>query len=274
MAIDRRVARRYEVTDEDARLWSPGRGELIRRRSWDVFARTLPPAGRLLDVGGGPGVHAAHLAAAGHRVTLIEPVARHLARAAERATERTAGPPSFGVVAGVAEALPVADRSCDAVLLMGPLYHLVTRDERLVALAEAHRVLRPGGHLLAEVITRHAWLLDATLKGLLGDEGTWATIEHSVRTGESRSADAAADGDFWAWFHTPDDLAGELADAGFAVERLVGVEGYGWLLGDLEERMATDPDGLLRALRLVESEPSLLGCSAHVIGVATRPGGP
>jgi hypothetical protein len=50
----------------------------------------------------------------------------------------------------------------------------------------------------------------------------------------------------------------------------VAVEGYAWLLGDLEAWM-TDPGPLLRAVRLTETEPSMLGCSAHVIGAASRP---
>lgn len=50
----------------------------------------------------------------------------------------------------------------------------------------------------------------------------------------------------------------------------MAVEGYAWLLGDLEAWM-TDPGPLLRAVRLTETEPSMLGCSAHVIGAASRP---
>jgi hypothetical protein len=53
------------------------------------------------------------------------------------------------------------------------------------------------------------------------------------------------------------------------VQVMVAVEGFGSLLDGLERRMA-DPEPLLRALRLTESEPTMLGCSAHVIGVATR----
>jgi hypothetical protein len=40
--IDRRVARRYESIDEDARLWQPGKGDLVRLRTWDIFERSSP----------------------------------------------------------------------------------------------------------------------------------------------------------------------------------------------------------------------------------------
>lgn len=69
--------------------------------------------------------------------------------------------------------------------------------------------------------------------------------------------------------HRPDELRGELAEAGFGDVGLVAVEGFAWLLGDLEAQVA-EPGPLLHAVRLTESEPSMLGCSGHVIGVGTR----
>ena len=47
------------------------------------------------------------------------------------------------------------------------------------------------------------------------------------------------------------------------------MEGFAWLLGDLAERMR-EPADLLRAIRLTEAEPSMLGVSSHVMGVARR----
>src|SRR6266704_3624317 len=51
--------------------------------------------------------------------------------------------------------------------------------------------------------------------------------------------------------------------AGFRDVQLLAVEGFAWLMGDLPQRMAKSVD-LLRALRLTESEPSMLGVSAHL----------
>jgi SAM-dependent methyltransferase len=265
--IDRRVTRRYESTDEDARLWLPGKGDLVRLRTWDIFERFLPPSGRVIDVGGGPGTHAAHLAAEGYDVTLVDPVPGHVELATKRAGDGSA--PSFEARLGVASDLPADDGSVDAVLLLGPLYHLVDRADRLGALAEARRVLRPGGRVLAEVICRHALVIDATLKDRLDSPTTWSDFECNIDTGLSQDPANVADGSFWAYFHRPDELRRELMDAGLDDIELVAVEGYAWLLGDLETRMAHH-EQLLRAVRLTESEPSMLGCSAHVIGAATH----
>jgi SAM-dependent methyltransferase len=268
MDFDERVKARYELGDEDARLWKPGIGTLVRLRTWSILERALPARGEVLDVGGGPGTHAAHLAGLGHRVRLIDPIARHL----DRARERSLAQPDarFEVEQGVAQHLAAADASADAVLLLGPLYHLIDREQRLAALREAHRVLRPGGVLAAEVITRYGWLLDASVKGRLADPDVWPDIEHSVATGLSQIDPAnLRPGAFFAYFHRPHELREELIEAGFAAPTLHGVEGFGWLLGDLEQRLS-DPGPLLRALQLCETEPSMLGVSAHVIGVTTR----
>jgi SAM-dependent methyltransferase len=261
MDIDPRVARHYDVIDEGDRLAEPGLGDLVRLRTWDVFERFLPVGGSLLDVGGATGVHAEHLAEAGYDVLLVEPVPRHV----DAARARSAG--RFRVERGEARALPAADASVDGVLLMGPLYHLVRRADRLAALREALRVLRPGGVLLAEVIARHAWILDATRQGLLGDPEVWAEFGRTVGTGLTQDPLAPRNGGFFAYFHRMDELHAELTEAGGRDVELVAVEGFGWLLDDLPGRMRS-PAELIRAIRLTESEPSMLGVSAHVIGIA------
>jgi len=265
--VDPRVTRRYELADEDARLWLPGIGDLVRLRTWDIFDRYVPPTGHVLDVGGGPGTHAAYLAARGHEVTLVDPVDQHVEAAEQRA--RSVSGPTFTARLGHACELPMPDCSVDVVLLMGPMYHLVDAADRREALREAYRVLRADGVLLAEIICRHSWILDATTKDLLDQPDIWSGFDRCISTGLSQDPANMADGAFWAYFHQPEQLRVELDEAGFAVERLVAVEGFAWLVGDLARRMAA-PEALLRAIRLTETEPSMLGASAHVIGVASR----
>jgi SAM-dependent methyltransferase len=265
--FDARVRRRYELVDEDLRLWEPGLGELVRLRTWDIFDRLLPDPERIADIGGGPGTHAAYLAGKGHDVVLIDPMPGHVAAATARADAQPEAP--FRVESGEARRLPLADESIDTALLMGPLYHLVERGERLAALREVTRILRPGGRILAEIITRYAWLMDATRKDLLSAPATWDDFDWIVRTGQSKDPDKVNDSTFWAYFHRPDELATELELAGFRDVQLLAVEGFAGLLDDLPRRMS-DPTDLLRAVRLTESERSMLGASGHVIGSARR----
>lgn len=263
METDRRVLRRYELDDEAGRLWRPGVGDLVRLRTWDIFERLLPPSGRIADVGGGPGTHAAHLVDRGYEVILVEPVPRHV----DQAVEATGGRARCAL--GDARRLDLDDESFDAVLLMGPLYHLPDPQDRLMALREAARILRPGGRLIAEVITRHAWMLDATAKGVIDDPAVRADFTVNIEHGLSTDPDRLRDGGFWAYFHRVETIGGEVEAAGFVETRLIGVEGHAWLLGNLEE-LLEHPGPLLEVLRTIESEPSLLGMSAHVVAGATK----
>jgi ubiquinone/menaquinone biosynthesis C-methylase UbiE len=96
----------------------------------------MPPRSRIADVGGGTGRYAEWLAAEGHEVELVEPVPFHV----EQARERAGDPPGFGVHRADARAVPFADDTFDAVLILGPLYHLGEHEDRIAAACEARRV--------------------------------------------------------------------------------------------------------------------------------------
>src|SRR5882724_3340908 len=141
-------------------------GRLFRSHGLIEFARTQeiilrhlpPPPCTILDVGGGPGAYAGWLASLGHRVTLIDAVPLHV----EQAQESSARRPEAPLVAcrlGDAQRLEEGDATARAVLLLGPLYHLTERRDRLQALGEARRVPEPGGLLFAAAVSRYASLL-------------------------------------------------------------------------------------------------------------------
>jgi len=249
----------YERGGEDTRLRAgEGRLELLRTR--DILRRVLPAAPcDVLDVGGGSGVHAAWLAADGHRVRVIEPVARYVATAAEL--------PGVTADLGDARALPAGDAAYDAVLLLGPLYHLPDREDRLRALAEARRVTRPGGVVAAATINRYAGVLDMAHKNRFGDPLSYKTVTDAARTGTH----VPLHGNFTtAYFHRPEDVPDEFTAAGLPGAAQYAVESALRVLDDLDVRLG-DPvrrAELLDAIRWGESEPSLLGASGHVLTVA------
>ncbi|MEU7741187.1 class I SAM-dependent methyltransferase [Nonomuraea sp. NPDC049158] len=134
-------------TSESTRLTRPPHGRLEYLRTQELLRRTLmPPPARILDVGGGTGVHAQWLAADGYEVQLVDPVHTHV--------EAAAALPGVSAEVGDARHLSAQDQSADVVLLLGPIYHLTGPADRAQALAEAQRVLRLGGLVLAAVISR------------------------------------------------------------------------------------------------------------------------
>jgi SAM-dependent methyltransferase len=232
----------------------------------EVVQRHLPPPPcDVLDVGGAAGVYSAWLGSLGYRTHLIDAVPRHVRQARQDARIS---------VAELVDARQLArpDDSVDAVLLMGPLYHLTERADRLQALAEARRVLHPGGFLFAAAISRFASLLDSLARGFIDDPRFVAILEEDLRTGQHRNTTGEPDYFTTAFFHHPDEFKAEVAGAGFTLTDLVAVEGPGWLAPGFDERWA-DParrKQLLDLVRLVEHEPSLIGFSPHLLAVAKK----
>jgi SAM-dependent methyltransferase len=264
--LDPAIGEYYAQGREQARLETTNRLELLRTR--ELLARFLPaPPARVLDVGGGAGVHARPLLERGYDVQLVDPVELHVEQA------RAAGVPAD---VGDARALDHPDDAVDAVLLLGPLYHLVAADDRRQALREAARVVAPGGVVIAAAISRFASTIDGLARGFLADPDFETIVERDIAEGRHENPTAHPGWFTTAYFHRPDELAAEVEAAGLRLVRLVAVEGpASMLLAADEARWLEDEERravLLRAIRRVESEPALLGASAHVIAIAHRIG--
>jgi ubiquinone/menaquinone biosynthesis C-methylase UbiE len=250
----------YAGQDEGQRLFRFAHNRLELLRTRELLLRQLPsPPAEVLDVGGGTGVHAAWLAGRGYRVHLVDIVPEHVRAAAEQ-----------GLVTaevGDARRLSQADASVDALLLLGPLYHLVGRAERIMALAEARRVLRPGGVLLAAAIGRFMAVLDwAQTGGLTADIA--AKLIPVLSSGRHDPTLGFTD----AFFHTAAQLQQEVAEVGFADVRVVGVEGPAWTIVDAPGD-DTDArfDSALRCARLTENFAEIVDASAHLMAFARLP---
>jgi len=247
----------YSTLTETERLVATPHGRLEHLRTMELLAGHLPPPpARILDVGGGTGVYARWLAGLGYRVHLVDLVPEHVAAA-------LAEPTSLTAVVGDARHLDEPDDSADAALLLGPLYHLLEADERIDALQEARRVLRPGGLVAAAVISRHAALLAAASRGKLDTRhrdlalATLASGRHDARLGFTA-----------AYFHTPDEAVAECRAAGFDGVTIHAIEGPMWAAIKTRPDPASLNDLLDSALtcaRALDQDPALLASSAHLL---------
>jgi SAM-dependent methyltransferase len=261
----------YRDGKEEQRLTS-SLGRLERIRTWEILERLLPAApSRVLDIGGGTGVYALPLASRGYRVHLIDPVPLHIERA--RSLSEKSETPLESAAIGDARSLGLPEARFDAVLLFGPLYHLIDRSDRIDALAEARKVLVPGGLLLSAYISRFASACDGIRGGSLRDAAFAAIVARDLREGIHQNSTDRSEWFTTAYFHRPDEIRPEIEEAGLRFEGLIAVEGPGWMNQDLDTWLddAIAQERLLRVLRLVETEPSLMGASAHLIASARRP---
>lgn len=231
-------------------------GRLEFERVQELIATRIPAGSRILDVGGATGVHAAPLAAAGHQVVLTDPVSAQVRQAARHGT--------FEALVGDARDLRFEDDSFDAALLFGPLYHLAAREDRLLALREARRVVRSGGWVFAAAIPRFARhavmsLADGVPHPYPSD---WISLlEHG---------DAPDWGRFpGAHFHTAEELEEELQEAGLVDVSVCAIEGPDGLA--FEHLPEADEDlhqAALRIVRAVGHLPGVRDLTNHMMGMA------
>lgn len=252
------------------------RGRLHRGLGLIEFARTKeilleelpPPPAVIYDIGGAYGEYACWLASLGYEVYLFDLAEEHVRLAREHAV------PAGVKSAEVADARSVSrpDETADAILLFGPLYHIVEAEERKRCLEECMRLLKPGRKLFTANITcfstalKYIDLYDR--KPVLDDDACFQMIKTTVRTGLHNGNEIGL-----VYFHRPDELRREVEAAGFENVDLRGVIGPGWIIRNLEE-IWPDPlkrEAILRIVRLLEREESLMGFSTHFISISHRP---
>ena len=256
----------YALGREAGRL-ADGLGLVEFERTKEIVLRALPAAPAVVaDVGGGPGRYALWLADLGYRVEHRDLAPGHVEHVASLRQE--------AVRTRIADArrLDLRESSVDAVLLLGPLYHLQTRADRVTALAEAARVVRPGGPVFAAAITRWAPRLHGLVAQRLYEEHPAMTsvVDEVERSG---TLVPLYEGSFCGYTHRPAELEDEIREAGLDLLDVVGVEGVAFALDDLGDRLL-DPRArsvVLEAARALERVPELLGMSPHLLATARRP---
>jgi S-adenosylmethionine-dependent methyltransferase len=236
----------------------------VTLRALAEFLPAVPAA--LIDVGGGPGRYAIHLAGQGYRVTLVDLSNGNLALARQKAALADVKLEAF-VQANALDLSTFPEAGFDSVLLLGPLYHLHTPEERRMALGQVRRLLKPGGLIFASVITRFAGFRDAAINGYSFVLDDPAYSERLLATGIHDNGVGFTD----AYFAHPDEVIPLCASAGFTTLRLMGCEG---ILAGHEQYVnslaGADHDFWLEINYRMALEPSLLGASDHLLYIGRK----
>lgn len=261
------IAAHYDdsVEDEDSRL---ERHQLEYDLTWRYLMRYLPPTGSILEIGAATGRYTLALCRRGYAVTAIELSAALLERCQRRlAAERLDGQVQF-IVADARDLRAVPSTGFDAVLLMGPLYHLIFEEDRRQAVRQAVDCLRSGGLFVSAHLSRLGVLGD-----LLRRTPEWIKRGDEVRSllDKGRRPDDAPKGGFRGYFARVSEI-GPLHEAcGIETIVLAGVEPAVSTDDESYNRLALGRrERWLDVLFEVSAEETTVGASRHLLYIGRK----
>ena len=268
-----RIRAYYDGFDEWGRLDAPA-GRLEFERTLALLDRRLAPASRVLDLGGGPGRYTIALAQCGHRVWLADISPQQLAVAREKIAEAGVGESVESIDEATATDLAIyADGAFDAVVALGPFYHLVTEDERTQAAREIARVLDNGGLLFAAFMPR--------LTGLAGliDRATADAAQvppdalaAALETGVFQNPTARG---FQEGFYAePDEIGGLFAAQGFTRLDLQSLRGLAFGREDtllaLRDKAPALYESVVSLVDATAQDPRVIALCGHALYVGKK----
>lgn len=279
--IDKTVLAGYNAGIEYNRL-NEGIGRIEFAYTKELLLSHLLPAPAVIyDIGGGYGEYAWWLTSLGYEVHLFDLAETNIAMSVSLA-ERYPGCHLHTAEVCDARSVPRADSTADAVLLMGPLYHITEYDERIAALAECKRLLRPGGVLFAAALTPYSVLLHcitiyrtehSSKRTALDNSAFLDMVAHELAGGHHENPDRSVyDGLGTSHLHTAAALRTELAAGGFPGANIHGVMGGAWLAHNLDT-LWDDPacrETLMKTVRMLDGHEEIMGLSGHLLGIAVN----
>lgn len=215
----------------------------------------------ILDIGGGPGRYAIALASRGYQVHLLDLSPENIRFAQIKAKENHV---SFAqtMVFDASQPFPYPDNSIDAIIMMGPLYHLIDPEDRHKAVAEAYRVLKPGGIIFAAFITLFGALQAVLMYNTQGLNEEWSTMQFGVNNHTL--------GFTTAWFSRPEEITALMEP--FDCIEMVNCEGFS---NNYQEKYTNIDPALFETWVNLNLEfartPATLGAGNHILFVGEKP---
>lgn len=279
--IDNTVLAGYNAGIERNRL-REGIGIIEFERTKELLLKYLPPPPAVLyDIGGGYGEYAWWLTSLGYEVHLFDLSETNITMSHELAEEYP-GITLHSAQVCDARSIPRPNESADAILLMGPLYSITEYEERILAIRESHRLLKPNGLLFTGALTPASVLIPRILcyhlpeskkSTELDDPAVMAMIHRALQDGcyvnpERRIARGLGS----SHLHTAKALREELEEGPFETLSIHGVMGGAWLAPNLPELLASNDTRkvLMETVRMLDTQEEIIGLSGHILAVSRK----
>jgi SAM-dependent methyltransferase len=236
--------------------------------TWRYLNQYLPPQGSILEVGAATGRYTLELAKRGYMLTAVDLSAALIEECRKSIAAEGLERQVRLVVADARDLGQVTEKGFDAVLLMGPLYHLIVEADRKVALKEAYERLRSGGIIFSSFLSRFGVMGDL-LKNVPG----WIENQAEVRSllAGGKRPDDFPRGGFRGYFAQISEIAPLHEAIGFETLAVVGIEPAISADDESYNRL----QGKQRQLWLdlfyeMSAERSIIGASRHLLYIGKK----
>ncbi|MBN2238874.1 MAG: class I SAM-dependent methyltransferase [Dehalococcoidales bacterium] len=235
--------------------------------TWRYFEEYLPSAGKILEIGAGPGRYTVPLAKRGYTVTSTDITPKLVEQGREQIRAEQLEDRVTCFVADARDLSAVGDTDYDVVMLMGPLYHLMKEEDRQEAVEQAYAHLKPGGVIFSSFISRYGIWCD-----VLQNAPEMIEKQDAVLSVLEDGNDLPGAG-FRAHYALISEIAPLHEQAGFSTLVIAGVEPLGITANDDYKKLSEAQRELwLDLMFRISAEPSLIGVSCHLLYVGKKDG--
>jgi len=237
--------------------------------TWRYLESYLPPTGKILDIGAGTGAYSIPLAERGYSVTVVDLSTALIDKCKERAKETPLQDKLAFFVADARDLSETKDKDYDAVLLMGPLYHLVLEEDRIKAIKEAFSKMKRDGIIFSAFISRFGIWGDVMVK-----IPHYIKYQSSVKSILEKGVDAEDfptwESSFRAYFATVSEIIPLHEKQGFKTLALAGVEPAGFNTDRYKDLTDEQRKQWLDLIFSISTERTAIGASTHLLYVGEK----
>lgn len=211
----------------------------------------------IIDIGAGTGRYSVELAKFGHKLTAVELVNKNVSQIKLKSKD---------VIAKQGNALDLKfkDNSFDIALLFGPTYHLFSHEDKLKAINEAKRVLRPNGLLFIMYLTNEYAVITYAIK-----EGNLQKVLQENKLDENFNCVTTSE-DLYSYVRLEE--INKLKDESQMTRlQIIGVDGATDYIRPYINKLSNEDFEIYKKYQLSICErPELLGASSHIMDILKK----